>query len=114
MWDPAAQSLIEMFEFVALTPYKALFLEALLTPRPHRAPPGSSHPRESQIPLLKKGGKARRRQRRPGTATRRAGDWQGDAMLHATGQLRASLAKVDIFILCASRERNWDPGFEAR
>lgn len=54
MWDPAAQSLIEMFEFVVLTPYKALFLEALLTPRPHRAPPSSSHPRGPQIPLLKK------------------------------------------------------------
>lgn len=60
-----------MFEFVVLTPYKALFLEALLTPRPHRAPPSSSHPRGPQIPLLKKGGKARRRQRQPGTATRR-------------------------------------------
>lgn len=32
MWDPAAQSLIKMFVFVVLTPYKALFLEALLIP----------------------------------------------------------------------------------
>ena len=57
MRDSAPPSLIETFVFVVWTPYKALFLEAWLKPPPHRAPPVSSHPQESQIPPSKKGEK---------------------------------------------------------
>jgi hypothetical protein len=46
MWDPAAQSLIKMFVFVVLPPYKALFLEALLiSPTPPGTPKFISSPR---------------------------------------------------------------------
>jgi hypothetical protein len=50
MWDPAAQSLIKMFIFVVLTPYKALFLEALLIPPTPLGTFGSSFSPESRAP----------------------------------------------------------------
>ncbi|XP_038531039.1 proline-rich protein HaeIII subfamily 1-like [Canis lupus familiaris] len=73
MWDPGPQSRIETFVFVVLTPYKALFLEACLTP-PHPTGHPRAHPTPGVAdPPSETGGKARSRQGLPGTATGRRG-----------------------------------------